>query len=203
MPVSAENLIRSGIDAAMSYPRAGMLDLLKLLGGFLVGLFRSRSVREAEVAFLRHQLLVLKRSAPARPKLHMADRLIFVWLYRLFPSLLEAAVIFQPQTLVRWHRSGFRLYWLCLPIMPSEVTVDGDRQARQLMQFHRLSAPLDGAECPCAAQDACALRYNRRNSLPTDGEGDFRRTLQHGRDTRVGSIRSAVQHDRSATARMT
>ena len=41
----------------------------------------------------------------------MADRLIFVWLYRLFPSLLGAAVIFQPETLVRWHRSGFRLYW--------------------------------------------------------------------------------------------
>jgi hypothetical protein len=37
--------------------------------------------------------------------------LIFVWFYRLFPSLLEAAVVFKPETLVRWHRSGFRLYW--------------------------------------------------------------------------------------------
>jgi hypothetical protein len=36
---------------------------------------------------------------------------IFVWLYRLFPSLLEAAVVFKPETLVRWHRSGFRPYW--------------------------------------------------------------------------------------------
>jgi len=88
-----------------------MLDLLKLLGGFLVGLFRSQAAREAEMAFLRQQLLVLKRSAPASLRLRRADRLIFVWLYRLFPSLLEAAVIFQPATLVRWHRSGFRLYW--------------------------------------------------------------------------------------------
>ena len=88
-----------------------MLDLLKLLGGFLVGLFRSQAAREAEMAFLRQQLFVLKRSAPARLRLRRADRLIFVWLYRLFPSLLEAAVIFQPATLVRWHRSGFRLYW--------------------------------------------------------------------------------------------
>jgi hypothetical protein len=88
-----------------------MLDLLKLLGGFAVGLFRLQAAREAEMAFLRQQLLVLKRSAPARLRLRIADRLIFVWLYRLFPSLLGAAVIFQPETLVRWHRSGFRLYW--------------------------------------------------------------------------------------------
>ena len=67
--------------------------------------------REAEIMFLRHQLLVLKRSAPPRLRLRTADRLIFVWLYRLFPSLLGAAIIFKPETLVRWHRSGFRLYW--------------------------------------------------------------------------------------------
>jgi hypothetical protein len=63
------------------------------------------------MAFLRQQLLVLKRSAPTKLRLRTADRLIFVWLYRLFPSLLGAAVIFKPETLVRWHRSGFRLYW--------------------------------------------------------------------------------------------
>jgi len=91
----------------MGYPHAGMLDLLKLL----VGLFRSQVAREAEMAFLRQQLLVLKRSTPARLKLRMADRLIFVWLYRLFPVLLGAAVVFQPETLLRRHRSGFRLYW--------------------------------------------------------------------------------------------
>ena len=95
----------------MGYLRTGMLDLLKLLGGFLAGLFRSQAAREAEMAFLRQQLLVLKRSAPARLRLHTTDRLIFVWLYRLFPSVLGAAVIVKPETLVRWHRSGFRLYW--------------------------------------------------------------------------------------------
>jgi transposase InsO family protein len=91
----------------MDYLHLGMLDLLKLLGG----LFRSQAAREAEMAFLRQQLLVLKRSAPARLRLRTTDRLIFVWLYRLFPCLLGAAVIFKPETLVRWHRSGFRLYW--------------------------------------------------------------------------------------------
>src|SRR5215831_17691271 len=109
--VATENRIRAGADAAIGYPGFGMLDLLKLLGGLLVGLFRSHAAREAETAFLRQQLVVLKRSAPARLRLRPVDRLIFVWLYRLFPCLLEAAVVFKPETLVRWHRSGFRLYW--------------------------------------------------------------------------------------------
>ena len=95
----------------IGYSHAKMIDLLKLLGGWLVGLFRSRVGREAEMAFLHQQLLVLQRSAPARPRLRAADRLIFVLLYRLFPFVLDAAVIFKPETLMRWHRSGFRLYW--------------------------------------------------------------------------------------------
>ena len=77
---------------------AGMLDLLKLLGGLLVGVLRSHAAREAEMAFLRQQLVVLQRSAPARLRLRTADRLIFVWLYRLFPSVLEAAVVVKPKT---------------------------------------------------------------------------------------------------------
>src|SRR5438477_12888843 len=88
-----------------------MIDLFNLLGRLIVGAFRSHAAREAEMAFLRQQLLLLKRAAPARLRLRTADRLIFVWLYRLFPSVLEAAVVFKPETLVRWHRSGFRLYW--------------------------------------------------------------------------------------------
>jgi hypothetical protein len=87
-----------------------MLALLKLLGGLLVGVFRSHAASEAEMAFLRQQFVVLKRSAPARLRLRTADRLIFVWLYRLCPSVRQAAVVFKPKTLVRWHRSGVRLY---------------------------------------------------------------------------------------------
>src|SRR5262249_52405242 len=86
---------------------AGMIDLLKLLGGLLVGVFRSHAAREAEMAFLRQQLVVLQRSAPARLRLRSADRLIFVWLYRLLPSLLETPVCFKPETLVRWRVPAF------------------------------------------------------------------------------------------------
>ena len=77
----------------------GMLDLLKLLSGLLIGVFGSHAAREAETAFLRQQLVVLKRSAPARLRLRTADRLIFVWLYRLCPSVGEAAVVVKPETL--------------------------------------------------------------------------------------------------------
>ena len=128
----------------MGYLCAGMIDLLKLLGGFLVGLFRSQAAREAEMAFLRQQLLVLKRSAPARLRVRNADRLIFVWLYRLFPSLLGTAVIFQPETLVRCQRSGFRLYWrwksrrrVGRPAVPAEL--------RELIRTMSRENPLWGA----------------------------------------------------------
>ena len=53
----------------------------------------------------------MKRAAPARPKLRTADRLIFVCLYLLFPSLIDASIVFKPETLLRWHRTGFRLFW--------------------------------------------------------------------------------------------
>ena len=89
--MATENRIRAGADAAMGYPRFGMLDLLKLLSGLLVGVFRSHASREAEMAFLRQQLVVLQRSAPARLRLRTADRLIFVWLYRLFPSVFPSS----------------------------------------------------------------------------------------------------------------
>ena len=60
MAMATENLI------AMGHPRFGMIDPLKLLGGLLARLFRSRAAREAEMAFLRQQLVVLQRSVPAR-----------------------------------------------------------------------------------------------------------------------------------------
>ena len=60
----------------------------------------------------------IESNVAPRLRLRSADRLIFVWLYRLFPSLLEAAVVFKPATLVRWHRSGFRLV-LALQVAPS------------------------------------------------------------------------------------
>jgi hypothetical protein len=72
--------------------------------------FRTQAQLEAEITMLRHQLNVLRRQAP-RPRLTAADRLFFVWLCQLIPSLRNAITIVQPDTVLRWHRSGFRLYW--------------------------------------------------------------------------------------------
>jgi transposase InsO family protein len=88
-----------------------MFDFLRLFVHVLAAPFRTQAQLEAEITMLRHQLNVLRRQAPSRPRLTAADRLLFVWLCRLFPSLRSAITIVQPDTVLRWHRSGFRLYW--------------------------------------------------------------------------------------------
>ena len=88
-----------------------MADLLKLILGLLASLFKSRASLEAEVLILRQQINVLRRRMPKRPHLNNTDRFLFVWLYRLFPSVLGAVAIVRPETIVRWHRAGFRAYW--------------------------------------------------------------------------------------------
>src|SRR3954449_1371387 len=77
----------------------------------LLDLVRSRSSLEAEVIALRHQLNVLRRSGPKRPALSRFDRLIFMLLYRLAPSALDAVTIVRPETIVRGHRAGFCAFW--------------------------------------------------------------------------------------------
>jgi len=83
-----------------------MLDFLRLFVHMLAVPFRTQAQLEAEITLLRHQLNVLRRQAPTRPRLTAADRLLFVWLCRLFPSLMSAVTIVQPDTVLRWHRSG-------------------------------------------------------------------------------------------------
>ncbi len=73
--------------------------------------FRSKSRLEAENAVLRHQLMVLQRKVRGRAHLANNDRWFFVQMYRWFPSILKVLTIIEPETLVRWHRAGFRRYW--------------------------------------------------------------------------------------------
>jgi transposase InsO family protein len=88
-----------------------MTDLAKLILCVIASLFKSRARLEAEILVLRQQINVLRRRAPKRPRLHNTDRFMFVWLYRWFPSILEAVAIVRPETIIRWHRAGFRAYW--------------------------------------------------------------------------------------------
>ena len=88
-----------------------MIAIVKLLIWSLVDFFKSRGRLEAEVTVLRHQLNILRRRSPKRVRPNALDRAIFVWLYRLFPDIGNAVAIIRPETIVRWHRMGFRAYW--------------------------------------------------------------------------------------------
>jgi transposase InsO family protein len=88
-----------------------MIGLLRFVLAVLASPLKSKSRLEAENAALRHQLIVLRRKVRGRARLSNNDRWFFVQLYRWFPSILEVLTIIRPETLVRWHRAGFRRYW--------------------------------------------------------------------------------------------
>src|SRR5258705_5056073 len=87
-----------------------MRDVCSLIWFALIGLFRSRASLQAEILMLRHQLNVLRRKSPQRLTLSSIDRLVFAGLYRLAPGVLDALKIVRPETVIRWHRAGFRAY---------------------------------------------------------------------------------------------
>jgi transposase InsO family protein len=88
-----------------------MIALLGFVLAVLAAPFKSKNRFEAENAVLRHQLIILRRKMQGRVRLTDNDRWFFVQLYRWFPSILTVLTIIQPETLVRWHRAGFRCYW--------------------------------------------------------------------------------------------
>ena len=88
-----------------------MFALLCFVLAVLASPFKSKSRLEAENAALRHQLIVLRRKVQGRVRLTNNDRWFFIQLYRWFPSILQVLTIIRPETLVRWHRAGFRCYW--------------------------------------------------------------------------------------------
>lgn len=88
-----------------------MIQTLQLLLRQLAGCLRSRAELELENLVLRHQVEILRRSAPKRTRLVGADRFVFTLLLRLWPRIAHSIRIVHPKTLVRWHREGFRIYW--------------------------------------------------------------------------------------------
>jgi len=88
-----------------------MIELLYFILAVLASPFKSNTRLEAENAALRHQLIVLRRKVKGRAHLTNNDRWFFIQMYRWFPSILEVLVIIRPETLVHWHRAGFRHYW--------------------------------------------------------------------------------------------
>jgi hypothetical protein len=88
-----------------------MVALLFFFLRLLVSPFLSISRLEAENAALRRQLIVLQHQVRGRVQFTNSDRLFFLQLYRWFPSIVKAMTTIRPETLVRWHRAGFRRYW--------------------------------------------------------------------------------------------
>jgi transposase InsO family protein len=88
-----------------------MVALLCFMFAILASPFKSKIRLEAENTALRHQLIVLRRQVRGRVRLTNNDRLLFVQLYRWFPSILKVFTIIRPETLIGWHRAGFRRYW--------------------------------------------------------------------------------------------
>ncbi len=88
-----------------------MRKILPNLLDCIVSNFRSRAALQFEIIALRHQLEVLQRTRPTRVRLTRLDRIFWVFLYRLWPRCLDAVVIVKPETVIAWHRKGFRAFW--------------------------------------------------------------------------------------------
>jgi transposase InsO family protein len=88
-----------------------MIALVCFIWSVLTAPFKSKLRLEVENAALRRQLVVMQRKLRGRIEFMYGDRRFFILLYRLFPSVLKAMVIVRPETVVRWHRAGFRRYW--------------------------------------------------------------------------------------------
>jgi putative transposase len=88
-----------------------MVTILSTLVSLLSFRVRSRASLELELVALRHQVTVMRRQHPGRLRLFSTDRLFWVWLYRIWPQVLNAMVLVKPATVVQWHRKNFRLYW--------------------------------------------------------------------------------------------
>jgi hypothetical protein len=88
-----------------------MFAILHALGMFVADQFKSRSRLEVENLFLRHQLAIALRRAPPRLRLRGSDRALLIWMTQLWPSLIDAAQVVQPETILRWHRAGFKVFW--------------------------------------------------------------------------------------------
>ena len=118
--------------------------VLSILFG-LLALVRSRSDLALEIVALRHQLAVLREQHAPRPRLRIGDRLLWVWLRRIWPRWRGSLVIVQPETLIRWHRRGFKLYWSWKSRRrgPGRPRVDAD--TRRLIRRMSIANPLRGA----------------------------------------------------------
>jgi transposase InsO family protein len=119
-----------------------MLKHVRSIVAALARRFRSRAVLELENLALRHQLHVLRRQRPGRLRLFTIDRLLWAWLYRLWPRCVDTMVLVKPATVVQWHRQGFRLFWRW---RSRSGRPSVEREVRDLIRQMNAANPLWGA----------------------------------------------------------
>jgi putative transposase len=88
-----------------------MLNVLSAFFPVLSSVFRNHVALQVEILALRHQIGVLQRSARKRPKLSATDRFLWAWLSGIWSDWRSVLVIVKPETVIGWHRQGFRLFW--------------------------------------------------------------------------------------------
>jgi transposase InsO family protein len=121
-----------------------MIGLFRFVLAVLASPFKSKVRLEAENAVLRHQLVVLRRGLHGRVRLTNHDRWFLVQLYRWFPAILQVLTIIRPETLLRWHRAGFRGYWRWKS-RPQGGRPQIDTELRGLIRRMSIENPLWGA----------------------------------------------------------
>jgi len=99
---------------------------------------------EADILVLRQQIIVLRRGRPGRMPFLAIDRMVLGWVCQLFPKTREALAIVRPDTVVRWHRAGFRRYW-CWKSRIRWGRPGVSAEIRQLIREMSLANPLWGA----------------------------------------------------------
>ena len=165
-----------------------MLDLCRLIFGMVIDLLRSRVALEAEVLVLRQQINVLRRTRSRRPPFISIDRLILGGVCRLFPKMYDVLAIVRPDTVIRWHRAGFRSYWRWKsrhrygrPAVPLEI--------RRLIREMSIANPLWGAPRIHGellklgieiGQTSVAKYMARRRAPPSQGWNTFLRNHADG-----------------------
>src|SRR6478672_971983 len=160
-----------------------MIGLLCFGLAVLVSPFNSKLRLEAENAVLRHQLIVLRRRLHGRVRLTNKDRWFFIQLYRWSPSILQVLTIIRPETLMRWHRAGFRCYWRWKS-RPLGGRPPIDAEMRVLIRRMSVENPLWGAprihgellKLGIEVAQSCVAKYMvKRRGPPSQGWRSFLR----------------------------
>ena len=108
----------------------------------LLSVFRSRAALQVEILALRHQIGVLRRSAKKRPKLTVADRLLWAWLSGAWAAWRSSLVFVKPETVIAWHRKGFRLFWTWKVRQGTTGRPSVSREVRDLIRTMSRENPL-------------------------------------------------------------